>query len=108
MPQSVPLDPRTLISAYAQGLFPMANRSGLIQWFTADPRGVIPLESFHLPRTLRALMRKSPAEGGFEIRVNRDFEATMRGCQEERTAGTWINEPLIAAYVRLHKIGMAH
>ncbi|MGD0463466.1 MAG: leucyl/phenylalanyl-tRNA--protein transferase [Tepidisphaeraceae bacterium] len=108
MPESVPLDPRTLMSAYAKGLFPMANRNGIIQWFTADPRGIIPLESFHLPGTLRALMRRSPAEGGFEIRINHDFEATMRGCQEKRTGGTWINEPLIAAYVRLHKIGMAH
>ncbi len=108
MPESVPLDPRTLMSAYAKGLFPMANRSGLIQWFTADPRGVIPLETFHLPGTLRAVMRKSPAEGGFEIRINHDFEAAMRGCQEKRSGGTWINEPLIAAYVRLHKIGMAH
>jgi len=108
MPESVPLDPRTLMSAYAKGLFPMANRSGLIQWFTAEPRGVIPLETFHLPGTLRVLLRKSPAEGGFEIRINHDFEATMRGCREKRTGGTWINEELIAAYVRLHKIGMAH
>jgi leucyl/phenylalanyl-tRNA--protein transferase len=108
MPESVPLDPRTLMSAYAKGLFPMANRSGLIQWFTADPRGVIPLESFHLPGTLRTLIRKSPAEGGFEIRINHDFERAMRACQEKRTGGTWINEPLIEAYVRLHKIGMAH
>jgi leucyl/phenylalanyl-tRNA---protein transferase len=108
MPDSVPLDPRTLMNAYARGLFPMANRAGRIQWYTSDPRGIIPLEGFHVPQTLRVLVRKSPAEGGFDIRINHDFEATMRGCQEHRQGGTWISEPLIAAYVRLHKLGMAH
>ena len=86
----------------------MANRAGRIQWYTADPRGIIPLESFHVPGTLQSLVRKAPAEGGFDIRINHDFEATMRGCQEHREGGTWINEPLIAAYVRLHKLGTAH
>jgi leucyl/phenylalanyl-tRNA--protein transferase len=108
MSDSVPLDPRTLMSAYAKGLFPMANRTGRIQWYTADPRGIIPLESFHIPGTLRSLVRKSPAEGGFEIRINHNFEATMRGCQDQRTGGTWINDPLIAAYIRLHHLGLAH
>ncbi|HEX4054167.1 MAG TPA: leucyl/phenylalanyl-tRNA--protein transferase [Tepidisphaeraceae bacterium] len=108
MSDSIPLDPRTLMNAYAKGLFPMANRTGRIQWYTADPRGIIPLEAFHIPGTLRALVRRSPAEGGFDIRVNHDFEATMRGCQEQRSGGTWISEPLIAAYVRLHKLGLAH
>jgi leucyl/phenylalanyl-tRNA--protein transferase len=54
------------------------------------------------------LVRKSTAEGGFEVRINHDFEATMRACQQGRTGGTWINEPLIAAYVRLHELGRAH
>src|ERR1700678_2556509 len=108
MPDSVPLDPRSLLNAYAQGLFPMANRQGRIQWYTAEPRGIIPLKTFHVPKTLKTLVRKSPAEGGFELRVNHDFETTMRECKAERTDGTWINEPLIAAYVQLHKLGCAH
>ena len=86
----------------------MANREGRIQWYTAEPRGIIPLERFHVPETLRKLVRKSPAEGGFEVRYNNDFPATMRACQELRKGGTWINEPLIAAYVRLHELGQAH
>src|SRR5215469_8636703 len=108
MPDAVSLDPRTLLSAYSQGLFPMANRAGRIQWYTAEPRGVIPLDSFHVPQTLRALVRKSPEEGGFEIRINHDFEAIMRACGKNREDGTWINDELIAAYVRLHKLGCAH
>ena len=108
MSDQISLDPRTLLSAYAQGLFPMANRQGKIQWYTAEPRGIVPLDKFHVPGTLRNLVRKSSEEGGFEVRINFDFAATMRACQERRIGGTWINEPLIQAYVRLHELKRAH
>ena len=108
MKKSFPLDPETLLSAYAQGAFPMADRDGTIRLFTADPRGVIPLDAFHVPQTLRQLVKKSPDDGGFEIRFNHDFEATMRGCMSGRDEGSWINEELIKAYVRLHDLGFAH
>jgi leucyl/phenylalanyl-tRNA--protein transferase len=104
----VSLDPGTLLAAYAQGLFPMANRAGRIQWYTAEPRGIIPLDMFHIPGTLKSLVKKLPVEGGFEVRINFDFAATMRACSKEHTEGTWINEELIAAYVRLHELGSAH
>src|SRR5437762_1968996 len=97
------LDPETLLSAYAQGVFPMADRDGAVRFYTADPRGIIPLhppEAFHVPGTLRQVIRQNR----FEVRVNHDFEATMRGCMENRDDGTWINEKLIAAYVRLHRM----
>lgn len=108
MPRPVLLDPRTLLAAYAQGFFPMADRQGAIRWFTADPRGIIPLDTFHVPRTMRSLIDRPTQNGGFEIRIDHDFEATMRGCQENRREGTWINEEMIAAYVRLHRLGFAH
>ena len=104
MRRSVPLDPETLLSAYAQGAFPMADRDGAIRWYTADPRGVFPLEKFHVPRTLRQVVKQDR----FEVRFNHDFEATMRACMEQRQDGTWINDELIAAYVRLHQLGFAH
>ena len=100
----MPLDPETLLSAYAQGAFPMADRDGVIRWYTADPRGVFPLEKFHGPGALAQVVR----QGRFEIRVNHDFEATMRGCMEQRDDGTWINDELIGAYARLHQLGFAH
>jgi leucyl/phenylalanyl-tRNA--protein transferase len=99
------LDPETLLSAYAQGAFPMADRSGAIRWYTADPRGVIPLDQFHVPHTLAQLIRNGK---GFEVRINHDFAGTMRACRDERSEGTWINEKLVAAYVRLHELGFAH
>jgi len=105
MNRTVPLDPETLLSAYAQGAFPMSDRDGAIRWYTADPRGVIPLDQrFHVPGTLAALVK----QGKFECRINTEFEATMRACMEQRAGGTWISEPLIAAYAHLHEIGFAH
>jgi leucyl/phenylalanyl-tRNA--protein transferase len=102
------LDPETLLSHYAQGVFPMADRDDTIRFYTADPRGIIPLDDFHVPQTLRQLVRKPPEQGGFEIRVNHDFEATMRGCMAGRQEGSWINGELIKAYSRLHDLGYAH
>jgi len=101
---SVRLDPETLLAAYSQGVFPMADRDGTIRWYSADPRGILPLEGFHVPRTLRGVVRS----GKFEIRINTDFEGVMRGCREARAQGTWISGDLIAAYVRLHELGFAH
>ncbi|HWE01973.1 MAG TPA: leucyl/phenylalanyl-tRNA--protein transferase [Tepidisphaeraceae bacterium] len=101
------LDPQTLLSAYAQGVFPMGDRDGHIRFYTADPRGIVPLdERFHVPKTLAQLVRRDPP--AFEIRINDDFDATMRGCMANRTGGTWINEKIIRAYTELHEMGFAH
>ena len=98
------LDPETLLSAYAQGVFPMADRHGRVQFYTADPRGVLPLEAFHVPQSLRQFMRREP----FEIRIDYDFPAVMRGCMTGHQGGSWINRELIDAYTALHEMGFAH
>jgi leucyl/phenylalanyl-tRNA---protein transferase len=102
------LEPDSLLSAYAQGAFPMADHDGVIRLYTADPRGILPLDGFHVPRTLRQLVDKPPGGGGFEVRINSDFETTMRGCMTNREEGSWINEELVAAYRALHELGFAH
>jgi len=103
----IDLDPETLLSAYAQGIFPMADRDGKIRFYTADPRGIIPLDDrFHIPGTLRQFLKKDPPV--FDVRINFDFVATMRACMEARPEGTWISNELIAAYSRLHQLGFAH
>jgi leucyl/phenylalanyl-tRNA--protein transferase len=104
MPE-VRLDPESLLSAYAQGVFPMADRFGFIRWYSADPRGILPLDRFHIPKTLGQLIRNGK---GLEVKFNHDFSATMRACREARKEGTWINQKLIAAYERLHDLGFAH
>lgn len=102
----VRLDPQTLLSAYSQGIFPMADHSGHIHFYTADPRGIIPLDRFHVPHTLAQLVRKKPPV--YEIRIDYDFAATMRGCMTGHDGGTWISEELVEAYSALHDIGFAH
>jgi leucyl/phenylalanyl-tRNA--protein transferase len=101
---AVALDADTLLTAYAQGAFPMTDRDGTIRWYTADPRGILPLETFHIPRSLRQVVRQNR----FEIRVDEDFEEVMRACMTTRPEGSWISEDLVRAYRRLHELGYAH
>ncbi len=101
---STALDPDTLLLAYAQGAFPMTDRDGTTRWYTADPRGIIPLDAFHVPKTLASLVRQRR----FDVRINHDFEATMRACMNARPEGTWISQQLIDAYLQLHDMGHAH
>jgi len=99
------LDPQSLLDAYAHGAFPMADRDGKLHWYSANPRGILPLEEFHISQTLRQTIRQKK----FEIRINCDFEATMRACKATRLeSGTWISERLIGAFVQLHRLGHAH
>lgn len=90
--------------AYRQGIFPMHHEeTGQIYWFQPDPRTVIPLESFHISRSLAKTMR----QGRFEVRFDTDFEGVMRGCAD-REEGTWISEEFIAVFTALHRAGKAH
>jgi len=96
------ISPELLLSAYAQGAFPMALEDGEIGWFSPDPRGVIPLEKFHVPHGLMRLLRRNP----FEIRVNTAFAEVMEGCASREE--TWIDSTISRSYLRLHEIGFAH
>ena len=102
------IDPQLLVSAYASGWFPMAVEHGEIRWFSPDPRGIIPLDAFHLPRRLARVVRKAP----FRIEINRAFESVMRACAEtERDAddpGSWISDEIVRSYCALHERGVAH
>ncbi len=53
------IDPRLLLEAYAQGVFPMAMEDGEMGWFSPDPRGIIPIREFHVPHGLKRLLRRS-------------------------------------------------
>jgi leucyl/phenylalanyl-tRNA--protein transferase len=100
-------DAQMLQWAYRQGVFPMADSDrGRIEWFSPDPRGIIPLERFSTPRSLARVVR----QGRFDVRTDTAFETVMRQCAGPRPddAGTWIDDRLVAAYVELHTQGMAH
>ncbi|HEX5691497.1 MAG TPA: leucyl/phenylalanyl-tRNA--protein transferase, partial [Roseiflexaceae bacterium] len=95
------LDPNILISAYCQGIFPMAHDDGAIYWYDPEPRSIIPLDTFHVPSRLARTVRN----GGFEIRVDTSFRAVMEACAEPGPGRetTWISDELIDAYTQLHK-----
>jgi len=98
------IDPELLVHAYQQGVFPMGMEDGSIGWFSPDPRGIIPLDTFHVPGRLQRVMRSSR----FTTTVNRDFEGVMRACAADRDDGTWMTDQLLRAYVGLHTQGLAH
>ncbi len=97
------LHPRLLVAAYAQGIFPMAYDTGEIVWFSPDPRAIFELDAFHASRSLRRTYR----QGKFQLTVDRDFPGVIDGCAD-RPEGTWISREIRAAYLRLHKLGVAH
>jgi leucyl/phenylalanyl-tRNA--protein transferase len=102
------IPPDLLVSAYATGWFPMAVDDGEIRWYSPDPRGIIPLDAFHVPRRLARVLRS----GAFRIEINHDFEGVIRACAEaERDMeepGTWISDEIIESYCALHDAGLAH
>ena len=98
------LTPDGVLLAYRHGIFPMADeRSGQVLWFRPDPRAVIPLDGFHVSRSLARTLKR----GIFEIRADTDFEGVMRGCAD-RPDGTWISERFVEVYGALHHAGKAH
>lgn len=100
------IDPELLVSAYARGWFPM-DVDGVIHWFSPDPRGLIPLDDFHVPRRLARVLRKAPVR----IEVDRAFDQVIGACAADRDSddpGTWISAEIVESYVRLHERGIAH
>jgi leucyl/phenylalanyl-tRNA--protein transferase len=102
------LTPDLLLCAYASGLFPMANdrHDPTIHWIEPRRRGVLPLDRFHAPKSLRKLIRRQR----FEIRVDQAFERVILACAERRPERprTWLNDDLIELYCTLHRQGYAH
>jgi leucyl/phenylalanyl-tRNA---protein transferase len=102
------LTPDLLLRAYAGGVFPMAEQAGDADVFWVEPkrRGVIPLDWFHVSRSLAKTVRQD----SFEVRVNTEFRRVMQACAESTAdrAQTWINQSILDGYTALHDIGHAH
>jgi leucyl/phenylalanyl-tRNA--protein transferase len=99
------IQPQTLLDAYASGWFPMAVTPGDIRWYSPDPRGIIPLDTFHVSRRLARVIRA----GRFEIRVDSAFEEVIVACsQRPDSDGNWIDREIIDSYCNLHALGHAH
>ena len=97
-----------LLRAYEAGIFPMAESAddpGLY-WIEPKERGIIPLNAFHLPKSLAKTIRS----GRFTIAINRDFDAVIAGCAAEAPdrRQTWINQRIRTLYGELYDRGFVH
>ncbi len=102
------ITPDLLIRAYAQGYFPMAEAADSDELFWFDPpwRGILPLDRFHVPRSLRKVV----LQGRFEVRYDTDFDAVILACGEPTPdrPKTWINRKIRQLYSTLAATGHAH
>ncbi|HWK68357.1 MAG TPA: leucyl/phenylalanyl-tRNA--protein transferase [Rhizobiaceae bacterium] len=102
------IPPDLLLKAYASGVFPMAESANdpEVFWVRPETRGVIPLDGFHVPKSLAKTIRR----GNCNVRFDYDFEAVIDACAEQRAErkNTWINAPIREAYVQLHRRGHCH
>lgn len=102
------LTPEMLLVAYANGYFPMAltQDDPELYWFCPEERGVLPLDTFHTPRSLEKVMRKHP----FTLKVDTAFEQVIRACGTVTADRheTWINEEIVRLYTALFDMGHAH
>jgi leucyl/phenylalanyl-tRNA--protein transferase len=97
------LDPDVLLRAYSIGLFPMGDaESDEIDWYSPDPRAIIPLSGLKISKSLRKTIKQEI----FTVTTDQAFEKVMRHCADR--SSTWITEEIIAAYCDLHKLGFGH
>lgn len=95
--------PELVLHAYCAGAFPMGDERGRIRWFSPDPRCILDLDRFHVPRSLR----KVCASGRFETRIDTAFSRVLAACAD-RPEGTWISREIVRVYTALHRAGHAH
>ena len=106
-PDTLHLTPELVLRAYSIGLFPMsesADDPGLF-WVEPKLRGIIPLETFHVPKRLLRTLRHHP----FEMRYDENFDAVIEACgSKTRLSETWINQRIKTLYRALFDIGHCH
>ena len=107
-PFTVDITPELIVRAYRAGIFPMAEDAGDedLFWVSPELRGIIPLDGFHVSRSLHKAMRRSP----WTIRVDHDWAGTIEGCATVGSdrKSTWINATIRAVYGELFARGIAH
>lgn len=96
------LEPGTVLNAYRSALFPMPIRRGRIGWFSPDPRGILPLDGLRVTRSLRRSLKR------YTVSFDRCFTEVMAQCGDPRRESGWIDQSMIDAYTRLHRMGWAH
>jgi leucyl/phenylalanyl-tRNA--protein transferase len=102
------LTPEIILRAYAEGVFPMAERRDdpELYWVSPEWRGIIPLDAFHVPKRLARTVRSDR----FTVTSDLAFVDVMRACAEQAPGReqSWINAEIIRLYTALHASGHAH
>ncbi len=97
------IPPEVLLGAYWTGYFPMAeSRTGPVHWYSPDPRAILDLDEFRIPRTVAQTLKRQV----FAIRIDTDFEAVIHACADRDE--TWISDEIVLSYINLHRLGFAH
>ena len=101
---NISLAPETLIRAYCNGIFPMAEgkNTNKIFWISPEIRGVIPLNNFHISKSLR----RSIVKRDYKIKINTDFLGVITNCADRPES--WINSDILKAYSDLFNLGFCH
>jgi leucyl/phenylalanyl-tRNA--protein transferase len=104
----IEITPQVLLKAYACGIFPMAESAedNALYWIEPERRGILPLDRVHVPKRLARTIRR----GGFEVKVDQNFEAVVDGCAAPRSGrrSTWINGRIRSLYRELFALGHCH
>ena len=102
------LTPELLLRAYATGIFPMSESQTdpNVYWVEPEMRGILPLDQFHVPKSLKKVVRKNK----FKIHCDRAFEQVLDFCAEPAAGRdvTWINQSIRDNVIKLHEMGFAH
>lgn len=100
---------RGLLDLYGRGVFPMADARDDADTYWVDPpmRGIIPLETFNVPRSLAKFIKTC----GYTVTRDRAFDHVIDACAEhprKEAGGTWINREIQMWFSILHRAGHAH
>lgn len=104
----IEITPQVLLKAYSCGIFPMAESAydAALYWIEPQHRGILPLDSVHVPRRLQRTVRNSP----YQVMVDTEFDGVIEGCAASRPGrrSTWINSRIRQLYRELFELGHCH
>ncbi len=107
---SAELTPERLLAAYPRGIFPWYSEEEPVLWWSPDPRMVLFTDELKISHSFAKTLRKAATDPSIELRLDADFDAVIQACAQPRgdEAGTWITDSVAAAYIELHRRGLAH
>lgn len=100
------LQPERLLKAYQNGIFPWYSEGEPIIWYCPNPRMVLFFDQLKISKSMRSILKKDR----FKITYNQNFEQVISNCKtidRNDGLGTWITDAMKAAYIKLHKMGIA-